>query len=101
MQVKGGPMMGCHTDLGYSHQIMGFYSQRIFGESFELDGTDAVTGNMWIHVGSGSWSLTTDAPLHGRVAQRITASAAGAGVANRGFNQEGLSFADGVGPSAR
>jgi len=28
-------MMGCHTDLGYSHQIQGFYSQRLYGESFE------------------------------------------------------------------
>jgi hypothetical protein len=27
--------MGCHTDLGYSHQIQGFYSQRLYGESFE------------------------------------------------------------------
>ena len=29
-------LMGCHTDLGYDHQIYGFYSQRIYGESFEV-----------------------------------------------------------------
>ena len=27
---------GCHTDLGYSHQERGIYSQLLHGESFEL-----------------------------------------------------------------
>ena len=102
LQVKGGRMMGCHTDLGYSHQIQGFYSQKLYGESFENytgQGPDAPfdRGNMWGQIGKGSWSLTTDKPLHGLVAQRVTATTAGAGVANRGFNQEGLSFSSGVG----
>jgi hypothetical protein len=96
MNVKNGPMMACHTDLGYSHQIQGFYSQKIYGESFEnYTGQRGDVGNMWTHVGKGEFSLTTDAPLHGLVAQRIVATAAGAGVANRGFNQEGIALADG------
>ena len=33
-QVRRG-MLGCHTDLGYDHQIYGFYAQRLYGESFE------------------------------------------------------------------
>ena len=35
MKTTGSQIMGCHTDLGYSNQIRGFYSQRVFGESFE------------------------------------------------------------------
>ena len=103
-------MMGCHTDLGYSNQIRGFYAQRLFGESFENftgQGPEhMLTGNMWHHVtaagqatGGAEWSLTTEAPLHGLVAQRIKTSSthAGVGVANRGYKSEGLSFAAGVG----
>lgn len=100
LDVKKNVMMGCHTDLGYAHQIHGFYSQKLYGESFENytgQGPDAPldVGNMWTHVGKGSWSLTTDAPLHGLVAQRIRGIALGAGVANRGFNQEGISLSGG------
>ena len=28
--------MGCHSDSGYTHQPRGFYSQMVFGESFEV-----------------------------------------------------------------
>ena len=55
---------------------------------------------MWVPVvggAAGRLSLTTDQPLHGLVAQRITAGAGSMGVANRGYNQEGLSLAEGVG----
>jgi hypothetical protein len=62
-------------------------------------------GDMWSHeTASGqrtdgaAWALTSDAPLHGRLAQRMSTSAhAGVGVANRGYNSEGLSFTDGIG----
>jgi hypothetical protein len=98
MKTTGSQILGCHTDLGYSNQIRGFYSQRVFGESFEnYTGHRNLTGNMWAQFGKGEFSLTDDAPLHGLVAQRITATAAGAGVANRGYNQEGISFSAGVG----
>ena len=114
LQVKGDRMMGCHTDLGYSNQIRGFYSQLLYGESFENytgQGPEKqYAGNMWLPIGKGSFSLTTDAPLHGLVAQRITAATADAtadataitatataGVVNRGYNQEGLSLTAGVG----
>lgn len=62
-------------------------------------------GDMWstatasgTRTDGAAWALTSDAPLHGRLAQRISTSAqAGVGVANRGYNSEGLSFANGVG----
>jgi hypothetical protein len=84
MAVKGG-MMGCHTDLGYSNQIRGFYAQRLFGESFEnYSGHRNLSGHQWSAVCTGcppsskaGISLTGDAPLHGLVAQRITVRAAG------------------------
>ena len=28
--------MGCHSDSGFAHQPRGFYSQLIYGESFEM-----------------------------------------------------------------
>lgn len=28
--------LGCHTDLGFAHEQLGFYSQMIYGESFEF-----------------------------------------------------------------
>ena len=64
-------------------------------------------GDMWTHETSSgkvpdgvAWALTSDAPLHGRLAQRMSTSGhAGIGVANRGYNSEGLSFADGIGKS--
>ena len=69
LKVKGSGILGCHTDLGYSNQIRGFYSQRIFGESFEnYTGHRNLTGNMWTQFGTGEFSLTDDAPSHGLVA---------------------------------
>ena len=80
--VRSG-MRGCHTDLGYDHQIYGFYSQQIYGESFEnytlpggkvpeSRGADG-RGNMWGTSGDGSFALVEDGTaFHGAAFQRVS-----------------------------
>jgi hypothetical protein len=97
---------GCHTDLGYSHQERGIFSQLLHGESFELMLEPAVPGAMepaptpnttqWMHrtIPPASSGLTANAPLNGLLAATLSVDAAGsqASVVNRGFWQEGLAL---------
>jgi hypothetical protein len=99
---------GCHTDLGYSHQERGIYSQLLHGESFELmmepvlnpDAIKATPGSnttQWAHRATGATArsgLTSDAPLNGLLAATLSVATDGeqAAVVNRGFWQEGLSL---------
>jgi hypothetical protein len=92
-------MMGCHTDLGYDHQIYGFYSQMVHGESFEnytLPGDSADQGNMWEPVSDAgvvaAFPVSATTPLHGLQSQSIVhrGGSGRAGVANRGFKRQGL-----------
>jgi len=108
--VRAG-MRGCHTDLGYDHQIYGFYAQRLYGESFEnytlpVAGPKAAEsggatgdGNMWGTSGDGSFALVEDGTaFHGAAYQRVALNCAGCAAAtvdNRGFNREGLSLRPG------
>jgi alpha-L-arabinofuranosidase len=98
-------MQGCHTDLGYDHQIYGFYSQMVYGESFEdytLASDAGPQGNMWegicdAGVKDCATPVTRDRPLHGEQAQTIAhggrqpgVNSTRAGVVNRGFKHQGL-----------
>lgn len=85
--------MGCHSDSGFTHQVKGFYSQLIFGESFE--GAPGAP-NTWpnpVTSGSAQGSATLDGdPFHGRQSLKVQfQSGVGVvGLANRGLGNEGL-----------
>jgi hypothetical protein len=97
---------GCHSDSGFVHQVRGFSSQMIFGESFEQpqpNHTAGVSSNAWsFHGSDGATStvqMTTVAPAaHGASSRMLTisnrsASALDAPFAllrNRGLGNEGL-----------
>ena len=73
---------GCHSDSGFTHQVRGFSSQMIFGESFEepqANVTSGVAADAWHFDGMTSCGDTmstvnsTVAPaMHGASSRRIT-----------------------------
>ena len=104
---------GCHSDSGFVHEVRGWSSQMIFGESFESPPNGTKPGQSsyaWQSVVDASLgsratiALDTTRPFAGQASQRISiAAAAGgafggaggtaggtAGVANRGLGNEGL-----------
>lgn len=93
----------CIEDV--NHEVYGgVYSQMIFGESFQEPPSNGVGGavsGMWITSLTGSaegrCSLETTNPFVGKQSQRITfTSGAGEiGIANRGLNRWGISYARG------
>eukprot|EP00729_Bicosta_minor_P005274 gene5274-28010_t len=113
--------MGCHSDSGFAHTERGFYSQLIYGESFEFGNASS-----WDYVfpewdklptagtpGGLKWNLLmpddTDAdvsfdttkPHHGYASLKIdytttTGNASLAGATNRGMGNEGLTFTAGM-----
>jgi len=108
---NANPMfMGCHSDSGYTHQPRGFYSQLIFGESFEKTlpqhgSGDPSFGNPWTAVGSGDSRTKvalddTTSFFHGNYSLGLKAQkdidhpldTVFAGAVNRGIGNEGLSF---------
>lgn len=101
---------GCHSDSGFTHQVRGFSSQMIFGESFEKPQPNCSSG-----LASDAWSFSSSCKLcgatntsedatvapamHGASSRRLTiASAAGAGEStfaalhNRALGSEGMFF---------
>jgi hypothetical protein len=107
--------MGCHSDSGFVHQVRGWSSQMVFGESFE---TPADAGKS-PGQSSYAWNNQISASLVGRTnitadpstpffkseypSKKITISkgaaldgaAASAGLSNRGLGNEGLYFQKG------
>ena len=92
--------LGCHSDLGYSHQPRGLYSQMVYSSSFEPEPVGRQDGVGWSDVSTAAAydvSLDKAASFHGEASQRIEhrGGAGRAGVANRGHGNEGLVFASG------
>ena len=101
--------MGCHSDSGFVHQVTGWSSQMVFGESFERPPAATKPGQS-----SYAWQAVVDAAVAGGATVALdptknfsgwpsmaislsgAANAAGAGaagVANRGLGNEGLYLA--------
>ena len=98
--------MGCHSDSGFVHEVTGWSSQMLFGESFERPPNTTKPGQS-----SYAWQTVVDAAVAGGATVALdstknfsgwpsmaislsgAANAAGAGaagVANRGLGNEGL-----------
>ena len=103
--------LGCHSDSGFTHQVRGFSSQMIFGESFEApqaNHTAGVSSDSWAFVPCAGCGATSEivnrtiAPAHhGARSRNITIrKAAGnalsptpfAGLRNRALANEGMYF---------
>ena len=85
--------MGCHSDSGFGHQVRGFYSNLLSGESFEPE--PGVTWGQTLLPPTANASVTVEgrgAGMHGQTALRIVYRGGSglAGLANRGFRNEGL-----------
>jgi hypothetical protein len=94
--------MGCHSDSGFVHQVRGFSSQMVFGESFERPPAN-VTGTgksayAWRHAidASATGSVAPDAAkaFHGEESRKLTLTKGPGtvGVANRALADEGMYF---------
>ena len=93
--------MGCHIDPGYTQQPRGWYSQLIYGESFEAGTTKVFAWNDITTSGVGSAALdktvTGFNPNLATPALKVTFTS-GTGVAgwsNRGIGNEGMSLLGG------
>lgn len=101
--------VGCHSDSGFVHQVRGFHSQMIFGESFEKPQANCTYGesaNAWSFTGcdgcnaSSAVESSTVAPaMHGASSRRLSllkrppaGAAMLAVLSNRGLGNEGLFF---------
>ena len=101
--------MGCHVDMGYSHQPRALYAQMVVGSSFDsaypVDGAD---GSGWVDASSAPaaagaatrdrtqrFGYQTDGQGLGSQRLRHTGSAGRIAVANRGLGNEGLAFRGG------
>ena len=92
--------LGCHSDSGFVHQVRGYSSQLLFGESFEkpqANVTDGKSADAWAsRVDAGAAGgveelHTTVAPaMHGASSRRVTAAGGMVGMWNRGLGNEGL-----------
>ena len=91
--------MGCHSDSGFVHEVTGWSSQMLFGESFERPPSSTAYGQSsysWQNVidGSGSAALDPSNNFSSWPSMRLEAHSGGAsnaaGVANRGLGNEGL-----------
>ena len=85
--------MGCHSDSGFGHQVRGFYSNLLSGESFEPE--PGVTWGQTLLPQSANASVTVEghgSGMHGQSALRINYRAGSGlvGLGNRGFRNEGL-----------
>eukprot|EP00854_Cymbomonas_tetramitiformis_P001554 gene1554-2186_t len=92
--------LGCHSDSGYTHQPRGFYSQLLYGETFQN-----ITGR----VGPGRWNqiyedaqakIIADAAhpfVSGMPSQLLEFESGGGrvGLSNRGLGNEGLALSGG------
>lgn len=84
--------VGCHSDSGYTHQPRGFYSQLIFGESFEEPWNNVTLGTV-----TATQALDPTVPFNTKPSLSITVQSGpgAAGVSNRGLGNEGLVFEGG------
>ena len=91
-------MFGCHVDPGYTQQPTFWFSQMVYGESFE-QGTMKVPS--WVQqVDAGvtaSIALDAGAQFNGRASMGFTytAGSGSAGLANRGIGAGGMSLQGG------
>eukprot|EP00051_Salpingoeca_urceolata_P021197 m.328061 g.328061 ORF g.328061 m.328061 type:complete len:807 (-) comp19750_c0_seq31:149-2569(-) len=87
--------MGCHSDSGFTHEERGFYSQMIYGESFEAGPKLPISWN-WVTPSSviGTAAFDGSTFFHGFTSLAISyESGTGLlGTANRGLGNEGLYF---------
>lgn len=89
---------GCHVDVGYTNQPVGFRANLVYGESFE-----SAPGSSWnaVQSGGGAGTAARDpATPFGAAAlpsMKVTVSTAGGvvGVSNRGLSNEGFSITGG------
>lgn len=93
--------MGCHSDSGFTHEPRGFYSQMVFGESFETalpeGGGPLNASNPWsMYAGmSGESVAVLDGVsfFHGVNSLKLIAKDEDlVGAVNRGLGNEGLTF---------
>lgn len=98
--------LGCHTDLGFTHQDYGFSSQMVFGESFEKPQPNCTYGeaaNAWGFspcLGCNATSTLEAAvvapAMHGASSRRLSIGAPAthgatlAALYNRGLGNEGF-----------
>ena len=104
--------LGCHSDSGFTHQVYGFSSQMIFGESFERPQPNVTYGqaaDAWSYgacTSCGASSVldhSTVAPaMHGASSRNLTIKRRASGgeptlaaLFNRGLANEGLFFEGG------
>eukprot|EP00055_Hartaetosiga_balthica_P017725 m.122044 g.122044 ORF g.122044 m.122044 type:complete len:822 (+) comp9387_c1_seq3:100-2565(+) len=84
--------MGCHSDTGFVHQGRGFFSQLVFGESFE--DLSKFEDSYWILSNNSEGSATiTAGGMHGQSmlqVKRITAGSSMVGAFNKGLGNEGF-----------
>jgi hypothetical protein len=94
--------MGCHSDSGFVHQVRGFSSQMVFGESFERPPAN-VTGSgkssyAWSHAidggATGSVAPDTVKTFHSVESRKLkmTKGTGSVGLANRALANEGMYF---------
>lgn len=81
--------MGCHHDPGYVNQPQGFYSQMVYGESFEEPWNNIIAPGANVQIG-----LDGNTPFNGASSMRITVTAGAgySGVSNRGLGNHGMVF---------
>ena len=99
--------MGCHLDLGYSHQPQALFSQMVYSASYELgdptqkwDPVKTPNGIGWVPFaetadvkGNMTFDASTTLTNHSTLHLTKTDTGTGVyGVANRGLGHEGLVF---------
>ncbi len=93
--------MGCHSDPGYTQEPRGWYSQLVYGESFEQGTTSVfawnpiVTGaTATVQLDSGEQSMNPNRPVPSLLIDYTSGSGV-AGWSNRGIGNEGMSLVGG------
>jgi hypothetical protein len=91
--------MGCHSDSGFGHQVRSFYSNMLYGESFE----PGAPGSWQQHLlpPTATANVTVEGKgegMHGQTALKIVYhSGTGlVGLGNRGFRNEGIPLRAGM-----
>ena len=81
--------MGCHSDSGFGHQVRSFYSNLLFGESFEpVPGEPHPWAQTIIpSTAKGANVTLVSSGMHGQTALRVryTSGSGVVGLGNRGF----------------
>lgn len=91
--------MGCHSDSGFGHQVRSFYSNLLFGESFEPGAPGSWQQHLLPPTASANISMEGKGEgMHGQTALKIVyRSGTGlVGLGNRGFRNEGIPLRAGL-----